>query len=129
MSLRARCPWLWPKFIFDRSSLGKRQKQALEILHHFSRKVIEERLATFNADEDLNDEKKSKRRLAFLDSLITQMQGEKLSLDDIQEEVDTFMFAGHDTTATAINFCCYLLATHPDIQKKVHAELDQIFGG
>lgn len=77
----------------------------------------------------MNDEKKDKRRLAFLDSLITQMQGEKLSLDDIQEEVDTFMFAGHDTTSTAINFCCYLLATHPDIQTKVHAELDEIFGG
>ena len=87
--------------------------------------MIEERLATFHVD----DEKKDKRRQVFLDSLLTQMQEAKLSLEDIQEEVDTFIFAGHDTTATSVNFCCYLLATHPDIQAKVHAELDQIFAG
>jgi cytochrome P450 len=93
-------------------------------------KIIEERLATFNADEVINsDDKKCKRRLVFLDSLLTQMHDEKLSLDDIQEEVDTFMFAGHDTTAAAITFSCYLMGCYPDVQTKVHAELDSIFGG
>jgi len=76
-----------------------------------------------------NDDKKSTRRLAFLDSLLTQMHNEKLTLDDIQEEVDTFMFEGHDTTAAAISFCCYLVGCHPDVQAKLHAEMDSIFGG
>ena len=57
------------------------------------------------------------------------MHQEKLTLDDIQEEVDTFMFEGHDTTAAAITFFCYLMGCHPDVQAKVHAELDSIFGG
>ncbi len=87
-------------------------------------KVIQERLATFNVEE-----KKSTRRLVFLDSLIAHMHAGKLSLDDVQEEVDTFMFAGHDTTAAAINFCCYLVGSHPNVQAKVHAEMDSIFGG
>jgi len=93
-------------------------------------KIIEERLATFNVEEVTNtDDRRSRRRLAFLDSLLTQMHSEKLTLDDIQEEVDTFMFAGHDTTATAITFFCYLMGCYPDIQAKVQAEIDSIFGG
>ena len=73
--------------------------------------------------------KRSMRRLAFLDSLLTQMHNEKLTIDDIQEEVDTFIFEGHDTTAAAITFFCYLMGCYPDVQAKVHAEMDSIFGG
>jgi cytochrome P450 family 4 subfamily V len=93
-------------------------------------KIIEERLTTFNAEEVTNsDEKKSTRRMVFLDSLITQMHKEKLTFYDIQEEVDTFMFEGHDTTAAAVTYFCYLMGCYPDIQAKVQAEMDSIFGG
>jgi cytochrome P450 family 4 subfamily V len=93
-------------------------------------KIIEERLATFNVEEVTNtDDKKSTRRLVFLDSLLTQMHKEKLTIDDIQEEVDTFMFEGHDTTAAAVNFFCYLMGCYPDVQEKVQAEMDSIFEG
>ncbi|UJR29572.1 hypothetical protein I4U23_010789 [Adineta vaga] len=129
LSLRLRSPWMWFPFIFDRLSIGCEQKEVLKVLHGFSRKIIKERLDTFNTQQVTNiDDKTSKRRLAFLDSLLTQMQAEKLSLDDIQEEVDTFMFAGHDTTAAALNFFCYLMGCYPDVQAKVHAEMDVIFG-
>ncbi|CAF3843724.1 unnamed protein product [Rotaria sordida] len=130
VATRSRCPWLWPTCIFDRIPIGKEQKRVLEILHGFSRKVIQERLATFNSEDvvNKNEEKKQIRRLVFLDSLIAQMHAEKLSFDDIQEEADTFMFEGHDTTAAAINYCCYLVGCHQDVQEKIHAEMDTIFG-
>ena len=93
-------------------------------------KIIEDRLDTFTKEDATSSEdKKSTRRLVFLDSLLTQMHNEKLSLEDIQEEVDTFMFEGHDTTAAAINYFCYLVGCHPDVQAKIHAEMDSIFGG
>jgi cytochrome P450 family 4 len=73
----------------------------------------------------------AKRRRAFLDLLLEwqKEKGEKeLSDNDIREEVDTFMFEGHDTTSTNISFILYALAANPDSQAKVHAELDGIFG-
>lgn len=39
------------------------------------------------------------------------------------------MFEGHDTTAASINWTLYLLGRHPEIQKKVHEEIDSVLGG
>ena len=73
-------------------------------------------------------EKVKPEKLAFLDLLIEAHMNNELSKSDIVEEVDTFMFEGHDTVATNIAFCLYLLASHPEIQRKVQAEMDEIFG-
>jgi docosahexaenoic acid omega-hydroxylase len=87
-------------------------------------------LATFDVDHDEpNEVDGDTRRPVFLDTLIGQMRDAKLSLDDIQEEVDTFMFAGHDTTAAAVHFFIYLIGRHPEIQTQLHDELDSIFAG
>ncbi|KAK7073668.1 Cytochrome P450 4V2, partial [Halocaridina rubra] len=70
-----------------------------------------------------------KKRLAFLDLLLESAEKDpSLTTEDIREEVDTFMFEGHDTTAAAINWSLYLLGCHPDLQARVHEELDAIFG-
>ena len=47
---------------------------------------------------------------------MAQLKGTAISDAGIQEEVDTFMFEGHDTTATAIAWCLYLLGQNPDVQ-------------
>jgi len=44
------------------------------------------------------------------------------------DEVNTFMFEGHDTTASGINWILHLLGNHPEIQAKCHDELDAVFG-
>ena len=43
--------------------------------------------------------------------------------------MDTFAFAGHDTTAMGLTWIVYLLGRNKDVQKKVYDEVDQIFGG
>ncbi|XP_011706342.1 PREDICTED: cytochrome P450 4C1-like, partial [Wasmannia auropunctata] len=57
-----------------------------------------------------------KKRLAMLDHLIAASREGLITDSDIREEVDTFMFEGHDTVATGLCFILALLAEHKDIQ-------------
>ena len=59
-----------------------------------------------------------------------QAQGEKpLTNEDIQNEVVTFVLAGHETTAAALTWTWYLLAQCPEVTDRLHAELDEALGG
>jgi cytochrome P450 len=63
-----------------------------------------------------------------LDLLLEMVEQGKMSLDDVQMEVDTFMFEGHDTTAAGMNWALHLIGCHPEVQEKLHKELDGVFG-
>ncbi|XP_072262254.1 cytochrome P450 4V2 [Pyxicephalus adspersus] len=128
---RQKMPWLWPDFVYSRLQAGKRHAKNLKILHSFTDKTILERAQELkNAEACPDDSTKLKKRSAFLDMLlkVTDDAGNSLSHRDIREEVDTFMFEGHDTTAAALNWSLFLLGSHPEIQAKVHKELDETFG-
>ena len=47
----------------------------------------------------------------------------------VRDEAITLFAAGHETTAVALVWTWYLLATHPEIQSRFHAELDETLGG
>lgn len=89
---------------------------------------ISQKYAT-NFSDTSDAEVGSKKRMALLDVLLqSTVAGSPLSNEDIREEVDTFMFEGHDTTTSAISFCLYLIARHPIVQKKCVEEIHQILG-
>ncbi|KAL6420612.1 hypothetical protein ACFW04_014644 [Cataglyphis niger] len=60
----------------------------------------------------------------MLDLLIAASRENSLSDLDIREEVDTFMFEGHDTTSMSMTFALLLLAEHKEIQERVRVEID-----
>ncbi|EZA51531.1 Cytochrome P450 4C1 [Ooceraea biroi] len=67
-----------------------------------------------------------KKRLAMLDLLIAASRENHITDFDIREEVDTFMFAGHEPTAVGICYLLLLLAEHKDIQDRIRAEVDSV---
>jgi cytochrome P450 len=46
-------------------------------------------------------------------------------MDEVKLNVFLFMAAGFETTSTALAYSTYILATKPDIQKKLQAEIDE----
>ena len=47
----------------------------------------------------------------------------------LRDEVMTMLLAGHETTALALSWAWFLLASHPAAQSKLHAELVQVLAG
>ncbi|KAL6420526.1 hypothetical protein ACFW04_012015 [Cataglyphis niger] len=139
---RAFRPWYYNELLFSLSQQGRKQKQILKILHGFTEKVIAERKlyhksTNYQYLKNLENDNKmeiddievfgiKKKRLAMLDLLIAMSQKNFLSDLDIREEVDTFMFGGHDTTAMAMTFALLLLAEHKDVQECVRLEIDTV---
>ncbi|XP_076327890.1 cytochrome P450 4C1-like isoform X2 [Tachypleus tridentatus] len=128
-------PWLWPMVLFSLSSYGRRFKKGLTELHNFTRTIIRNRKAQIlvirasgNEQDDSNDNK-LKTRQPLLDLMINHhLNDPSLTLEDIREEVDTFMFEGHDTTAMGISWTLYLIGLDSFVQKKIQDELDSVFG-
>jgi cytochrome P450 len=47
----------------------------------------------------------------------------------LRDEAMTIFLAGHETTANALTWSWMLLSQHPDVEAKMHAEIDQVLGG
>lgn len=136
--------WLQSDYLFKLSSEYQRHQRCIEVLHGVSNGVIKERKeeiqrkkmseANNNSIDVINNnvpetEIGLKKRLAFLDLLIeASKDGTVLSNEDIREEVDTFMFEGHDTTSAAISWCLFLFGSDPIVQEKIFDEITSILG-
>jgi len=100
---------------------NRRFQWARERLDETIYRIIEERRAS---GEDCGD----------LLSMLLQAQdveGDGGTMTDLQlrDEAMTIFLAGHETTANALTWTWYLLSEHPDVEAKLHAELDAVLGG
>jgi cytochrome P450 len=54
--------------------------------------------------------------------------GENASTSELVDQLRTFFFAGHDTTASTIAWSYYFLSRHPAALSALRTELDEVFG-
>jgi cytochrome P450 len=55
--------------------------------------------------------------------------GEGMTDQQVRDEVFTVFLAGHETTASIMAWVWYVLNQYPDIERKLHAELDRVLAG
>jgi cytochrome P450 len=53
--------------------------------------------------------------------------GEEMRLPQLVNEIMTILVAGHETTASTLNFVWYLLSQHPEAEARLSSELDASF--
>ncbi|XP_012524944.1 cytochrome P450 4C1 [Monomorium pharaonis] len=131
-------PWYWIDWLYFSLPAGKKYTSTVDTLHKFTTEVISKKKAerqsqsdhtdTKTEDDDINIGKK--KRKAFLDLLLDQNEKTDTPLTDeeLRSQVDTFLFAGHDTTSYAMIWALFLLGNNPQQQEKVHEELEEVFG-
>jgi len=50
--------------------------------------------------------------------------GDAMTERALIDEVMTLIIAAHDTTASGLHACWYLISQHPDVESRLHAEID-----
>ncbi|XP_058459519.1 probable cytochrome P450 4ac1 [Malaya genurostris] len=126
-------PLLFEDFIYKVLGYQTKFERILEPIHEFTRNIIKQRRDLFHenaedmkTDPDENMYMNLKQRYAMLDTLLSAEAKNQIDAKGIQEEVDTFTFEGHDTTASAFVFTFLLIANHPNIQERLVEELKQV---
>ncbi|XP_057346038.1 cytochrome P450 4F3-like isoform X2 [Manis pentadactyla] len=117
-------------FLYYLTPDGQRFRRACRLVHNFTDAVIQERRRTLpseGVDEFLQAKAKAKT-LDFIDVLLLSKDedGKELSDQDIRAEADTFMFEGHDTTASGLSWVLYNLAKHPEYQERCRQEVQEL---
>ncbi|XP_046561100.1 cytochrome P450 4F2-like [Haliotis rubra] len=113
-------------FVFYNTSKGKKFKERCDFVHSWAEGIIDKRR------QDLERDGPPKARyLDFLDVLLSakDADGKGLTPLEVRNEVDTFLFAGHDTTASAISWTLFTMASKPEFQTRVQEEVDTLLEG
>lgn len=96
---------------------GRRHARALRRLDELIAAIIAERRTTSPEREDL------------LSHLVDEAGGGEPDVREVRDQIMTFLLAGHETTASALSWTLYLLATHPRCAERLRAELSGVLGG
>ena len=117
-------------FFYSLSRNGKLFQKHLNVCHAISEGIITKRRKALEESGEKLLTKKSSRTLDFLDILLSVRDddGQGLTDREVQEQVDTFLFEGHDTTASALQYSLYYLAKHPHLQEKCREEVQKAVG-
>ncbi|XP_008046560.1 cytochrome P450 4Z1 [Carlito syrichta] len=114
--------------IFKFSSQGQIFNKFCQVIQQHTDKLIQDRKKSLK--NKLKQDTTQKKYQDFLDILLRAKDEhrEHFSEEDIRAEVKTFMFAGHDTTSSAISWILYCLGKNPVHQQRCRDEIRELLG-
>ncbi|VVC41086.1 Hypothetical protein CINCED_3A009062 [Cinara cedri] len=125
--------WLWNDLLFKISPSGRIFFKSVRVLHEFTDNVIKNKKMEINTSKHQKKQHEiieKRQKKSFLDLLLDVLEEhpDEMTDKDIREEVDTFLFEGHDTSSSSMTMTLILLGIHQDVQNKARDELFEIFG-
>lgn len=102
--------------------MQRQNKEALQLINTTLTRLIDESKAVLDAENLTFDEETflSAADPSILHFLIAA--GDEITSKQLRDDLMTMLIAGHETTAAVLTWTTQLLAQHPDVQAKLHAE-------
>ncbi|KAJ7901734.1 cytochrome P450 [Mycena olivaceomarginata] len=101
-------------------------KRCKEVIHRVAGRLIQEKKEKISEGEKSGDPYDGKDLLTLLlksNAAADLLPEQRISDDDILNNINTFMFAGSDTSSLSMTWTLFLLAQHPNIQDRLRTEL------
>ena len=97
-----------------------RFRRAVGVMEDVVFRLIAERRASPEKHTDL---------LAMLVRAVDADTSEQMTDQQVRDEVMTIFLAGHETTANALAWTWYLVSQSPDVEARLHQEVDRVLEG
>ena len=117
-------PWLIERLPFPPLKRMRAGKKRLDEITYGIIELRRKSEANSNAGTHGND-----LLSMLLDAQDTEGDGGGMSDEQVHDEVMTIFLAGHETTSNAMSWTWYLLAQNPDVERKLHEEVDRVLQG
>jgi cytochrome P450 len=106
--------------LFIHTPRNRRFWSAIQKMDAVAYEIIRDRRQ--QQEEDVGD---------LLSILLNAVDENGQGMDDkqLRDEIMTLLLAGYETSANALAWTWYLLTQHPEVEERLHAELDQILAG
>lgn len=102
---------------------AKRCNEALQAVNEFVFRTIDKRRRGENRTDAREDD-----ILSLLLSARDETTGQGMDNQQIRDEAVTLILAGYETTATTITWSLYQMCRHPEVERKLVEEIDQVLG-
>lgn len=115
--------WLAPSVKVP-TSRNRRFRAAIRVLDKVVQEIIEKRRREQESGGEIGRD-----LLSLLLQARDEDSGEGMDDRQLRDEVMTLLLAGHETTAVALAWTWYRLAQHPEVEERLHEELDHVLNG
>jgi cytochrome P450 len=112
----------WPEWVPTKNNRLRKQGRAV-MYGTIDDIIVERRAAAVNGQvADTGD-------LLSMLLLARDEDGRFMPDNQVRDELVTLFAAGHETTSNALTWTWYLLSQHPEIEAKLHQEIDEVLNG
>lgn len=94
--------------------------QAMSELNGIIYRILNDRRRNGNDEVDL---------LSMLLEVRDEETGEGIPDQQMRDEIATLLLGGYETTSNLLSWTWYQLSQHPEVEAKLHAEVDRVLGG